>query len=316
MEDIGVTALRFAREALSIDDDWAVFSGRGLAWWGGQLAQRLWAEPPIEEAGTTVCRLRAECDLVAGYEPTPARRQVLGAVASGTAQSALVREPGRPDRLRLAASVYVHREGLEWGQRHFAFVAALQAAQAHTLAQKLPELLSARPDASDHPEGGRREQPDEMLGLLEHVVRPRGAQESGFSEEEGAGALEEVLGPLGFAPRRDGAVTWVPFPFGDGDATLLVNPDAPHPALGRGALVRAALPETRGAPPSVDDGLAVNERELSEHTRAHLLGSWYPDGARLVHDCFLPAACRLEGLLGNLLFGVAIRLRWLDGARA
>lgn len=310
VDDIGIAVLTHAREMLQIEEQHLLEHERGFTWWGGSLAQEVWAEPVIREAGTDVVRVHARTHLVRGFTPTPSHWQVVGALAAGTSMSAVVVDETEADRLRLHASMYAHREGLEWSRRNFAFAAAFQVSQAHTLAGSLPRVVEARPDASAHPEVGERAEHDEMLGLLEGIVRPRGREASPWSEEDADAAFEEVLGPLGITARRDGAVRWASLPGPGGDATLVLNPAAKHPALGWGALFRVVLPKAGPEAPSVATGLAWNGDELREHTRTHLLGSWYPDDGRLAHDLFLPAAAHLDGLLGHMLFGMALRTRW------
>lgn len=309
MSDLGLELLAFARDIMQLDEEWTRSEPRGFTWWGARLAQRAWAEPVRQEVGTEICRLHARSDLVCELELDTRRSQVLGALAAFLPLSALVVGEGR---LQLATSLYVHRDGVEWAKRHFAFSLALQAAQAHELLERLPALLEARPDESAHPDSGPRGEPDEMLGLIGGLVRPAGEGPSRWSLDDAREAFEEVLGPLGIQPREQEGFLWTPYPWRGEEATLIVNPSVSPPSFGSGALVRLALPVSAGA--ELERALALNARELGEHTRASLMGSWYPDGDRLQHDTFLPNASHLEGLLGHMLFGMALRMRWSERA--
>ncbi len=309
MTDPGLEALEHAVAALQIDAAFATRpDGRSVTWWPGRLAQRLVADPPLVDAGTTVGRLRAETVVLEGVDLDVRRGQVLSAMAAGLVFSAVLVDGGR---LSLVADVYAHPDAADWCARSFAFAAAMQASQAAAMAGRLAGLLGARVAESAHPEAGPRTQDDEMLHLAEALVRPRGSEPSPFDEKELGTAWNGVFGPLGIAPRRDGPGWWAPLPVGEGEAIVLANPQARHPVFGSGALVRAALRvEGRERAPRFEDALALTAAECSTLTRAHLLGAWYPEQERLVHDVFLPSASWLPGSLGHVLFAQALRLRW------
>ncbi|RMF72250.1 MAG: hypothetical protein D6738_11700, partial [Acidobacteria bacterium] len=279
MIDPGLEVLAHAFDALQIDDAWSVRADpRRVAWWPGRLAQELVAEPAVQDHGTTVCRVRAETTVLEGVRPDARTAQVLGAVASGVVLSAV--DLAADDRLVLASELWVHPDGADWCARTFAFAAAMQAAQAETMADRAAALLGGRVAVSEHPASGRRDAPDEMLHILEGLVRPRGAGPSPVSDGDVADAWRAVFGPVGIEPRRDGRTLWADLPVGGREAIVLVRPDARHPVHGSGVLVRAALGRGSATRGSLDALAAVRD-EREQATRAHLLGSWIAEEGRL-----------------------------------
>ena len=62
--DVGLEAIQFLYSLLRIDDEWSVREPRGFTWWAGDYAQRVWAEPCVEDLGIWLSRLVAETVLV------------------------------------------------------------------------------------------------------------------------------------------------------------------------------------------------------------------------------------------------------------
>lgn len=309
--DPGPRALSFVRERLQAEDAWIEARERGFTWWGSALALHVDAEAPRHEHGATVARVHVRADLL--RDVAVARgSSILGALASGVALAApfVTGDPGGA-RLQLALSLHVFPGGEAWTLPHLAFAAALAAAQAHAMAERLATLLDAQVDASAHPRSGPREHPDEILFLLEHLVRPRGEDPSPWTPQDAERAFDNALGPLGIAARRDGEWRWAPFPTSRGDAILVVAPAAARAGLGSGAVVRAVMPEA-SSPPLVVAALDLVRDELVSPTPAPVLSGWYPDGSRVAHEVFLPSASHDEGVLDAILLGSAMRVRWLD----
>jgi hypothetical protein len=55
--DVGLEAIHFLYSLLRIDDEWSVREPRGFTWWAGDYAQRVWAEPCVEDHGVWLSRL-------------------------------------------------------------------------------------------------------------------------------------------------------------------------------------------------------------------------------------------------------------------
>lgn len=311
MIDPGLDAIAFAKQSLQVDSEWTDEHERGFTWWGGALALSMWADPVRAIDGTNVARVHVRQDVLRDVAPVARHASLLGALSTGLALAAPLVDGDEPARLRLGMALDVFPGGAEWLIPHAAFAAALAASQAHAMAERLAEVMQATIDRTSHPRSGARARGDEMLFLLEHLVRPRGEEPSPWSLADAAAALDAALGPLGVQARRDGASTWASLPGARGEAVIVVTPAATRVGFGSGALVRAVSPAaTRSA--SIQEALALTRTEFESATPAPLLGGWYPDGARLAHEVFLPSSCHDEGVLEGVILGAAMRLRWLD----
>ncbi|MEZ5287410.1 MAG: hypothetical protein R2712_21940 [Vicinamibacterales bacterium] len=64
--EIEAGVLNYIIDRLQIEDEWFAWRGRGFAWWGGGLAQRIQCAPPRELHGVTAVTLHVETDLLRG----------------------------------------------------------------------------------------------------------------------------------------------------------------------------------------------------------------------------------------------------------
>jgi hypothetical protein len=49
--DVGIRALKYAYQIMKIDREWTIARKPGFTWWGGPLAQHVWADRPYEDQG-------------------------------------------------------------------------------------------------------------------------------------------------------------------------------------------------------------------------------------------------------------------------
>ena len=63
----GVALVEHVYREMRVDDRWALRRPRGFTWWAGSLAQYVWADPPVKDAGHTLCRVHAQTDLLTKF---------------------------------------------------------------------------------------------------------------------------------------------------------------------------------------------------------------------------------------------------------
>jgi hypothetical protein len=313
--DIGLQVLGHVFEQLKIDREWSERIERGFVWWGHRLAQRVWAEPCVDDDGIIIARLHARTDVFTGFFPTPEQLAKLLPFLQLASLSGLVHDADDAGRFQLACSMYVHDQSCEWVQRAFSLAVAMQAAEAETLADALAGGLGARVAASAHPHSGARTDPDDMLNLLRAVVIPEGAGPSQFPGTHFPTALE-TMERGGFLATGDESGLTVEFPFGDFTSLCRLTTEDRHPWLGAGLLARLSLPlGTDDEAVRVEQALTLNGRELADLTRTHFLGSWCPDTHGLTYVTFFPnswnRAC--PGYAPLAAISSLIRARWAAG---
>lgn len=307
--DVGQATVDFVYRRLKVDDWWAVRGGRGYAWWGGSLAQYVWAEPCFDDAGVLLSRVHVRTDVLTEFADTDAQIAALQTPMRGATVSGLARAPDDPTRLQLAASACVHTDTQAWLQELLAWVAPMQAAEAEVLASELAGQAGLGPAWSVHPSAGPRAGADEMLSLPDAVIRPLGQGPSLWRGPEMESLVPLLQRPPCALVTGDEDGLTAEYPFGTRTSLLQMNTEEPHPWLGAGLATRLTLP--RGG--VLDDGreaLCLNERELSSLTRAPFLGSWCAGPLGLTHTAFLPNALHKAGALTNLAMYAVQRARW------
>jgi hypothetical protein len=68
-EDLGNQIVENFYQDLQIDPKLSVKGERGFTWWGHRLAQRIWADPPLEDREIAITRVHAETDFLKYPEP-------------------------------------------------------------------------------------------------------------------------------------------------------------------------------------------------------------------------------------------------------
>ena len=323
----GWDAIRFAHRLLMIDEPWTQWHDDGFTWWAHELAQRYRWEGPIDIDGLPTWFLSVETDFLRGATD---RARALEFVNRWNASlefgvGALVVED---DRIRLRSRTYAMPESAEdrarmlssWGI--VANAVASQLGRIHgSDADELASLgfdASWEVDASGHPDSGRRDAPDEMLGVIGAMYVPEGRQPAretvllGMDQAVhwlmGAGA-EAVGGDF----HRVVLAQWrAPY----GQPTWRLEREHQHPTLGYGVRSHLVVELDRERYAlSRELAQRLNELEASEAQPLIGGGAWAvsEDGASrsLVHTTFFPNA----GLKGNLAPFIAgnmwFRAGWL-----
>jgi hypothetical protein len=297
--------LNFIIDRLQVDDDWFAWDGRGFRWWAGLLAQRVHFAPPRELHGVSVSTLHIETDLLSDVPATADTWERLAAVNGLATLSAYIADV-QARTVSLHASVSVTDDNWLMARSLALHAAALQAADAHAEAAEMARAFGAEVHSSAHPSSGPREQPDEMLGIVE-VYQQRGQDPPPIDTEELAELVhleprpwllamnepQRLLADLDFATGRP--------------ARLELDAGAIHPALGSGLQVRLAIPVEPDA--AIAQRLNANEAAQPD---AHQLGAWCVDPERgLAFVGFVPSAACMPQLSRALVYHAAGRNEWV-----
>jgi hypothetical protein len=304
MTDVGLDVVRFVYRLMQIDPEWSVWSDRGFTWWGHSLAQRVWAEPCVEDHGFTVARVHARTDLLDGLTWSDEQLQKLMSLSFVATLSGLVRDPADPARAQLACSVYIHAETVGWLREVMAWAVGIQAAEAHAIAEQAAALVGVQPAVSAHPQSGPRAVPDDMLNLLAATVVPAGEAASLYAGKDMAETLKRLDRPPCVLATGDDKGVTAEFPFGGLTSLLRLKTEEANPRLGNGLLVLLEVPAGESGAGNLEAArlaLTLNERELASLTRCHFLGSWCPGDRVLAFVSFWPNAMHQPGLAWGLI---------------
>jgi len=179
--------LRFLTARMQIEAEWAVQEKTSFTWWAHTLAQRVWVAPPREFQGVELTTLHIETDLLSDVTMDTSTWTRLSNINQFATLSAYVADTSQRT-VRLHASVSLTAENWLLARSVALHAMALQMADAYGEAAGLAEALGGQVAATPHPIRGLREQPDEMVGILE-VYQERGDGESPFLPEEIAGLV-------------------------------------------------------------------------------------------------------------------------------
>jgi hypothetical protein len=296
--------LNFIIDGLQIDDDWFEWGGRGFRWWAGLLAQRIAFSPRRDLHGVAVSTLHIDTDLIAGVPLTVTTWERLAGVNRFATLSAYVADvPART--ISLHASVAVTSDNWMMARALALHAAALQVADAHAEAAELASAFGGSVGASGHPIRGRRDMPDEMLGILDSYQQ-RGQEPSPLTTEEIAQLVHLEPRPWLLAVNEpDRLIADLAFAAGR-PARIEVDRSVKHPALGSGVQVRLAIP--------VESDAAIAQRLNAEEVRqpdAHQLGAWCLDPEHgVAFVSFIPSAACMPNLLPALVYHAAGRNEW------
>jgi len=309
--DAGLRLVRDLHAKLQIDPEWCLWDDHGFTWWGRNLAQRVWAEPPAQDAnGETFQRLNAYSDVFDGFEDSDRQVAVLNVLNQSTTLSAFVPESARSGRVRLCCSMLLYPDNLSYVGLLFSTAVALQASEAFITTSWFPDEVAAglSPAVSHHPESGERHLADEMLGFIESGIKPSGEENSRYHGD----ALEKLgkdllRPPCLFATGSPDGVT-AEFPHPQHSYMLRLLASERHPRLGSGLLATLNLPEGGDDLATARAALSLNIREQSSPT--HFLGSWCASSSGLAFSAFFPNAMANDGIPMSAAFNMIHRAKW------
>jgi hypothetical protein len=310
--DYGLEAVAFVRERLQVDDRWAEPIDRGFRWWAGPLAQSVWAEPLFDDDGIVVSRVHVRTDFLRGFTGTREQNVSLSTWRSYPTLSGPVRHLGDPERIALASCVWVNESNLSWAPQLAAWAAAMQSAEAHSMAAIAAHLLGATADTSGHPTSGLRSTLDGRLAVLMQRVRLGRRRPSPFVGPEMTSVLDLLQRPPCVFATGDERSLTAEFPFHGNTSLLQLLIEDRKFAMRHGLHMLLAIPEGDN---SVEGALEMNGREphstISRAPRSHFLGTWWPSKDALTFSSLLPNAIHVPGLVINLTLTMCSRARWV-----
>lgn len=296
--------LRFLTARMQIDAAWALQEQTSFTWWAHTLAQRVWVAPAREVMGVAVRTVHIETDLLADVPMTAPTWARLASMNRFATLSAYVADRAQ-GTVRLHASVSLTPDNWLLARSVALHAMALQMADAFAEAAELALAFGARVNATPHPRQGLREQPDEMVAVLE-IYQQRGEGDSPFGADEIAELVHLEPRPWLMASnelhRLDADLEFA----GETPARLELDAAERHASLGSGLQLRLLVPV------EPDDQIAqkLNANECLEPD-AHQLGAWCVDVDKgLMFTGFVPAAAHTPGLARALVYHLSARNEW------
>ena len=244
MEDIGLRAVDGLFEQLRVDDEWSTREDRMFSWLAHRLQQTVRASPPFTEGSLVLVRLEAHTVVV--DKVTADKKSVnrlLAVLNRHSLGSAYSYDPAAA-QVTASTGAWIHEETIEWRLPQFAAFAVLQLcvaeAEAAYIAAKTGGVIAER----QHPVSGRRNEPDDMLNLLDTLVAREGRKPSRFRDKWDMENMEHIVrhSPI--------TATWgstekglaVEVAFGTSTSLTELKAEEPHRRAGAGITIRTRLP--------------------------------------------------------------------------
>lgn len=291
-EDLGGYATRRLAQAWQVDPEWYAPADGGFRWWGYRLEQQATAENG-DEGGLV---LRTATTVLRNVPDQDAAVRLIAEVNQRSGTFALCYE--HAGRRVVAVSTAWMAGWYEPTYRWFSYAALLQLCQAENWADALAAELGAEVAVSEHPQSGRRHEPDEMVDSINYYrSRPEwvigsfefspileqlaGQIQAGYDLTRGEGADELDVWGTGYSfPLYEARHTQLPFRARFECGTW-------HPDLGPGAAVQLTAPLQLGESAAE----LVNRLNGSPPAaRCVLMGAWWADDGQIGFTGFLPQA--------------------------
>jgi hypothetical protein len=300
--DAGLLALRTIFEEMHIDAEWSVVEARGFRWWLKGHAQEIVVSDAVESHGMQVYTLTARTPVVAGVALNDHTVKVMAGVnAQVTTLSAFTLE--QDGIVRLVTRMTTHADLVSWLPRHFALVAAMQAADAELIASGLAEMLAGTPAESAHPDAGPRPEYDELVNIIDGLIVPQGQQPSLW---KGASIAEayEILQTISLSSLADDEGVSAEFSYAEQPSVLVMDSTLQHPRVGSGLHVVLTLPSLPFDESPYATAAVLNLLECTAPPTTDLQGGWcvVPDDKAdtVAFNAFFPNAFRQAGFATNL----------------
>jgi hypothetical protein len=309
--DVGTTLVDSVYSIMQIDDDWSVRGERGFTWWAGDLRQDIWAEPSFDDYGEELVRVHARTEIARDVAVDPGSEFGLSSLGIFASLSGLVYEE-HAKALSLSSSVYAHEQNLQWIGPLLSLSAAIQVSDAHHKAGDLAESFGWSLAVSQHPQSGRRAEPDEMADFSHFLP---GRDEPSRYDAENFAEAEMHLRPFALVATFSETGLTAEFPWPDDSCLLEVSSREHHPELGSGVHMLLTLPLTLEKEEVFHKAVALNALESNSLTRCPFTGSWCPEVTKLktpllAFTSFIPNLVYQPSLLPNLCIYMAHRARW------
>lgn len=302
--DVVEEVLKFLTARMQIEAEWAVQERTAFTWWAHTLAQRVWVSEPRECQGVALRTVHIETDLLSHVPMNTSTWARLASMNRFATLSSYVADQAA-NAVRLHASVSLTSENWLLARAVALHAMALQMADAYAEAGELADAFGATVATSPHPKHGLREQPDEMVGILD-IYQQRGEGESPFHADEMAELVHLEPRPWLMAANQLQRLD-ADLPFAANvHARLELDAAERHPSLGSGLQMRLLLPVE-------PDELLAQKLNASEclEPDAHQLGAWCLDPQRgLMFTGFIPAAAYTPGLSRALAYHWSAKNDW------
>ncbi|MGC8667216.1 MAG: hypothetical protein ACP5VE_03740 [Chthonomonadales bacterium] len=317
MGDVGMDTIEYLYNSLKIDDEWSVREERGFTWWGYLLAQRIWAEPCIDDDGIVISRIQIRTDFARDVPQSNRALQSLMELAVLPDVSGFVRDPKDPTRVQIASSHIVHSATPVDLQRLIVWSASMQQGKAHRMLRLL-DRIGAKPDVTHHPRNGPRLTADEWVNV-EPVLHAYGRKigcpwENG--DLEAARIRIFALAPACVLTTGDASGLAAEFPFRDNTILLQMEADRHHPVYYSGIITRIMVPVGAHECPDGDlqrRALELNELHVEGDHLTGLIGSWYGNTSDnyLVFSQYVPSMAYVPNSALNLGLYALIVINWI-----
>lgn len=310
MDNGGARVIRRLRhELLVVDDEWAVDTERGFAWWPAGVCQR------IEIVGTergpdgmTADDARILTDLVRDVPPALASSLGVREILMDRASLAGPVYDPRSRTIRLSSLVRVYPEIVDWMTAVLGVAAVIQADIAVNRGERIAAAIGARRDLSAHPVSGVRYVYDEIADVADIVVAGMGVDASSWYGEFEAVHQRFGQGLPVVDATSDATGLTVEFPYGPYTSICRFAATEPHPDYGHGLLTVQAFPFSgRSESDMTRLALEWNAREFVTRPIGYGLGSYTVRDGMLHFSSFWPNAIYRAGSLANALFAATGR---------
>jgi hypothetical protein len=319
MEDIGLRAVYGVFEQLQVDDEWSNREDRMFSWIAHRLQQTMRASPVSVEGSLVLARLEAHTVVVDNVtvDQTSVNR-LLALLNRHSLGSAYSYEPGAA-QVTASTGAWIHEETFAWRLPQLATFVALQLgvaeAEAAYIAAKTGGVVAAR----QHPVSGRRNEPDDMLGLLDTLVAREGRKPSRFKDKWDMENIEHIVNRLTGAATLGSTENGLAIEVAFGNLTSLteLKPEEPHRRAGAGIRIRTRLPLPLTEDEAADHANAFNLAEArgaseTTHYGAWCWDSWGPGDVTLAYQVFIPNMLYRVGIAQDIALSMLKRARWVD----
>ncbi len=327
--------LDYLYRVMQIDEAWSVREARGFTWWAYNLAQRVWAEPPIEIDGGKVVSFRIQTDVFREVTDLDAIACAVELWNRLTTLSGFIFDRAQ-GTVKLACSMVCEEENVQNLGSLLAAAMAIQCADAHAVAEQAAGKPGCKPGTSCHPRNGPRPTLDKLLRVREEVIAPRGIDPSPVEEEHVRSAAALLEGLLRrdrvgtVAMRIEGASLTAELPFWADIPTgkqmrahgriiqrmtsqLEVSAQVPHPRWGNGLFLLPRLPVDAKLEPGLELVRKLNRAAATEPLGFSQFGAWNiepGDDGGLEFHAFVPAAIAQPHQLPWLIAQMFARNLW------
>ena len=304
-KDIGIEVIESIYNQLQIDDKWAIKDERGFTWWSHNLAQKISVSEGKNDLGLEMFKLQSRTEFLKDFPSDQKSSELLGMYMRFSSLSGITPHPTEENRFELVSTMWVHKDVKDFIELYFMLSSLIQNIEAHIMAPMYAETLSAKVDISAHPSNGKRNEPDDMLGILEDFVRPKGEEISLWIGEE----MNELRSQINNSPKwfsmGDDTSLSAEFPYPGETSLMNFNTSEQNPRMGNGLLITI---RTRKGVVDTKTALDWNYQDHYGDKITQNIGSWSVADTGLAYVSFIPNVMFRRGATVNLGFWMMNKL--------